>query len=86
MATAVKRKSAKASKSKVKLKNFQWTGVNKQGQKIKGKMPAENQDIVKQQLLKQGITPKAINAELFSFGGSKKSIKPVDIEIGRAHV
>lgn len=49
MATAVKRKSAKASKSKVKLKNFQWTGVNKQGQKIKGKMPAENQDIVKQQ-------------------------------------
>lgn len=81
MATAVKRKSAKASKSKVKLKNFQWTGVNKQGQKIKGKMPAENQDIVKQQLLKQGITPKAINAELFSFGGAKKAIKPVDIAV-----
>lgn len=81
MATAVKQKSAKSKQ--VKLKNFQWVGVNKQGNKIKGKMPAETADIVKMQLRKQGITPKAVNAELFSFGGSatKKAIKPVDIAV-----
>lgn len=79
MATAVKRKPAKAKKAR--LKNFQWAGVNKQGKKVKGKMPAESQDAVKQQLLKQGITPKAVNAELFSFGGAKKPVKPVDIAV-----
>lgn len=80
MATAVKRKSAKAKK--VKLKNFQWKGVNKQGNKVKGKMPAENVDEVKTQLRKQGITPKAVNAELFNFAAAnKKPIKPVDIEV-----
>lgn len=79
MATAVK----KSSKSKqVKLKNFQWVGVNKQGNKIKGKMPAETADIVKMQLRKQGITPKSVNAELFNFGAAnKKAIKPVDIAV-----
>lgn len=80
MATAAKRKSTKAKKQ-AKLKNFQWTGVNKQGNKIKGKMPAESQDAVKQQLLKQGITPKAINADLFSFSAAKKSVKPIDIAV-----
>ena len=79
MATAVKSKTTKSKKAK--LKNFQWVGVNKQGNKIKGKVSAESQDVVKQQLLKQGITPKAINAELFSFGGAKKAIKPVDIAV-----
>lgn len=80
MATAVKQKSAKSKQ--VKLKNFQWVGVNKQGNKIKGKMPAETADIVKMQLRKQGITPKSVNAELFSFGGaSRKPIKPVDIAV-----
>lgn len=79
MATAAKRKATKAKQTK--LKNFQWTGVNKQGNKIKGKISAESQDVVKQQLLKQGITPKTINAELFAFGSSKKSIKPVDIAV-----
>lgn len=76
MATAVKRKS-----KQVKLKNFQWVGVNKQGNKVKGKMPAENSDAVKQQLRKQGITPKTVNAELFSFGATKKPIKPIDIAV-----
>lgn len=77
MATAVKRKAAK-----VKLKNFQWKGVNKQGNTVKGKMPAENADAVKQQLRKQGITPKTVNAELFNLGAAnKKPIKPVDIAV-----
>lgn len=80
MATAVKRKAAKAKK--LRLKNFQWVGVNKQGNKVKGKMPAENGDVVKQQLLKQGIKPKTVNAELFNFGAvNKKPIKPIDIAV-----
>jgi len=79
MATAAKRKVTRPKQKK--LKNFQWTGVNKQGNKIKGKMPAESQDAVKQQLLKQGITPKAINADLFSFNAAKKSVKPIDIAV-----
>lgn len=80
MATAVKRKSAKSKKAK--LKNFQWVGVNKQGNKIKGKMPAETADIVKMQLRKQGINPKSVNAELFNFGSAgKKPIKPIDIAV-----
>ena len=37
MATAVKKR--KATKQK-KQKVFQWKGVNKQGQKVKGSMPA----------------------------------------------
>ena len=76
MATAVKRKTKQA-----KLKNFQWVGQNKQGSKVKGKMSAESADVVKQQLLKQGIKPKSVNAELFSFGASKKPIKPVDVAV-----
>ncbi len=79
MATAVrKRKTSKQKKQKV----FQYKGVNKQGQKVKGAMPATNADEVKSALRKQGITPKAVNADLFaSFGGGKKAIKPVDIAV-----
>ncbi len=79
MATAVKRKTAKAKSTK--MKSFVYVGVNKQGNKVKGKMPAENADVVKQQLLKQGIKPKSVNAELVLFGSAKKPIKPVDIAV-----
>ncbi|NVK21024.1 MAG: type II secretion system F family protein [Kangiellaceae bacterium] len=79
MATAVRRNTAKQKVKK--QKNFQWAGVNKQGQKVKGSMPAENADAVKTVLRKQGITPKTVNAELFSFAGAKKPIKPVDIAV-----
>lgn len=79
MATAVKKR--KATKQK-KQKVFQWKGVNKQGQKVKGSMPAVDADEVKASLRKQGITPKAVNADLFaSIGGGKKPIKPVDIAV-----
>lgn len=79
MATAVKKRGS-AAKSK-KQKNFQWKGVNKQGNKLSGAMPAGSADEVKMSLRKQGITPKSVNAELFNFGASKKPIKPVDIAI-----
>ncbi|GAA4363299.1 type II secretion system F family protein [Kangiella marina] len=80
MATAVKKR--KTSSKQKKQKVFQWKGVNKQGQKVKGSMPAVNADEVKSSLRKQGITPKTVNADLFaSFGGGKKPIKPVDIAV-----
>lgn len=81
MATAVKKRGAAARKGK-KQKNFQWKGVNKQGQKLSGAMPAITADEVKMSLRKQGITPKSVNADLFNFGAAgKKPIKPVDIAV-----
>ncbi len=80
MATAVRKRSS--SKTKVKSKTFQYTGTNKQGQKIKGKMLASDAAYVKTQLRKQGITPQKVQAELFSFGAAnKKPVKPVDIAV-----
>ena len=80
MATAVKKR--KTSNKQKKQKVFQWKGVNKQGQKLKGSMPAVDADEVKAALRKQGITPKNVNADLLgSFGGTKKPIKPVDIAV-----
>ena len=80
MATAVKKRNT--SKKQKKQKVFQWKGVNKQGQKVKGSMPAVDADEVKSALRKQGITPKTVNADLFgSLGGGKKPIKPVDIAV-----
>ncbi|RDX36273.1 type II secretion system F family protein [Kangiella sp. HD9-110m-PIT-SAG07] len=80
MATAVKKR--KASTKQKKQKVFQWKGVNKQGQKLKGSMPAVDADEVKASLRKQGITPKTVNADLFgSLGAGKKPIKPVDIAV-----
>ncbi len=80
MATAVKKKSSK--QKKVRTKTFQYTGVNKQGQKIKGKMISDDVATVKATLRKQGINPQKVQAELFSFGAAgKKPIKPVDIAI-----
>lgn len=80
MATAVKTRKATSKKKKQKV--FQYKGVNKQGQKVKGSMPAIDADEVKAALRKQGITPKTVNADLFaSIGGGKKPIKPVDIAV-----
>ncbi|WP_251357992.1 type II secretion system F family protein [Kangiella sp. TOML190] len=79
MATAVRKRNVKTKK--VRSKTFQYTGVNKQGQKIKGKMQAEDAAYVKTQLRKQGITPQKVQAELFSFGSGKKAIKPGDIAV-----
>ncbi len=79
MATAISKRKIKPTKTKTKT--FQYTGVNKSGQKVKGKMQADNAASVKSQLRKQGITPQKVNAELFSFGASKKAIKPADIAV-----
>ncbi|GAA0200094.1 type II secretion system F family protein [Kangiella japonica] len=80
MATAVRKR--KASPKKKKQKVFQYKGVNKQGQKVKGSMPAIDAEEVKAALRKQGITPKSVNADLLgSVGGGKKAIKPVDIAV-----
>jgi type IV pilus assembly protein PilC len=80
MATAVKKRKTTSKKKKQKV--FQYKGVNKQGQKVKGSMPAIDADEVKVALRKQGITPKSVNADLFaSIGGGKKSIKPADIAV-----
>ncbi len=79
MATAVQKRGSK--QKKVRTKTFQYTGVNKQGQRIKGKMISDDAASVKVALRKQGINPQKVQAELFSFGNGGKPIKPVDIAI-----
>ncbi len=80
MATAVSKRGSKSKK--IRTKTFQYTGVNKQGQKIKGSMLADDAATVKTALRKQGINPQKVQAELFSFGAAnKKPVKPVDIAV-----
>lgn len=79
MATTTQRRTAKPKK--MKTKTYQYTGVNKQGQKVEGKMTADSEAYVKTQLRKSGITPQKVQAELFSLGSGKKPIKSVDISI-----
>ncbi len=62
---------------------FQWEGVNRRGQKVKGALSGENAAIVKAQLRKQGVVPTKVKKEaqpLFGIGGKKrKKIMPADI-------
>lgn len=54
---------------------FEWEGINRKGQKIKGETSGPNAATVKAQLRKQGIQPGKVKKKatsLFSFGGSKK--------------
>ena len=58
-----------------KLQQFEWEGINRKGQKVKGQTSGPNLATVKAQLRKQGVQPgkvKKKSAPLLSFGGSKK--------------
>lgn len=58
-----------------KKSEFNWQGVNRKGQTIKGVMSAANAGVIKAQLRKQGITPQKVakkSEPLFGLGGPKK--------------
>lgn len=64
-----------------KLQNFEWEGVNRKGQKVKGETSGPNLATVKAQLRKQGVQPGKVKKKaspLISFGGSGK-VKTSDI-------
>lgn len=63
MATSTKEK---------KIFEFDYTGLNKKGTKVKGVMRAENDKQIKSKLRDQGITPKSIKKKSKSMFGDKK--------------
>lgn len=61
---------------------FEWEGIDRKGNKIKGEMSAETQALVKAQLRKQGISVSKVRKPAFKLGGGgKKKITPFDIAI-----
>ena len=71
-----------ANNKKEKLHSFEWEGVNRKGQKIKGETSGPNLATVKAQLRKQGVQPGKVKKKasaLLSFGGGGKKITSSDI-------
>ncbi len=71
---------AKAAKNnKSKLNTYEWQGINRKGQKVKGETVAADETALKAQLRKQAIAVSKVKKKakpLFQFGNK---IKPVDI-------
>lgn len=65
-----------------KTSTYTWKGVDRQGRPTQGESQGTNQAMVKAQLRKQGIMPKAVKKKAKPlFGGGGKAITPADIAI-----
>lgn len=73
MATLAAKKPAK----KKELPLFGWEGINKAGVKIRGENQAINENFLRAELRRQGISPKYVKKK--GRARSKGKIKPVDI-------
>ncbi len=73
MATLAAKKPAK----KKELPLFVWEGINKAGVKIRGENQAINENFLRAELRRQGISPKVVRKKRSS--AQKGKIKPVDI-------
>lgn len=61
---------------------FVWEGTDKRGNKVKGQSRANNQNLIKADLRRQGITPLKIKKKsALASGSKKKKIEPKDIAI-----
>ncbi|MFT7129323.1 MAG: type IV pilus assembly protein PilC [Gammaproteobacteria bacterium] len=61
---------------------YKWNGIDRQGKTTSGESQGVSQAMVKAQLRKQGITPKAVKKKAKPlFGGGGKAITPADISI-----
>ncbi len=69
--------AAKKPAQKKELPLFTWEGINKAGVKIRGENQAINENFLRAELRRQGISPKFIKKKRKSL--SKGKIKPVDI-------
>ena len=67
----------------LKINEFNWQGVDRRGQNVKGVMNGQNASVVKAQLRKQGVTPikvTKVTKPLFGLGGTgKKKITSADV-------
>jgi len=80
-ATATKAKKGARPSSK-KDAVFVWEGLDKKGNKTKGELSGQSQNLIKAQLRKQGVKVTKVRKKPQPlFGGGKKSIKPMDIAI-----
>lgn len=73
MATAVANKKI----SKLDQPTFVWEGLNKAGVKIRGETQAINENFLRADLRRQGISPKLVKKKSKRLSGGK--IKPIDI-------
>ena len=76
--TAAARKAAKPKAEKTY--EYAWTGTDRRGKKIKGKMRAANDAIVRADLRRQGVTPIKVQ-KLLSFSIGKPKITTGDIAV-----
>jgi type IV pilus assembly protein PilC len=61
---------------------YLWQGTNKQGRKVKGQLTAEDANIVRRELRRQGITPSRVRKKPKDlFAPKKPPIKPADIAV-----
>ncbi len=61
---------------------FVWEGTDRKGAKVKGEISAQDPNLAKAQLRKQGINPLKVKKKTGSLlGGKGKKIKPMDIAL-----
>jgi type IV pilus assembly protein PilC len=73
-------KAAALKKKPEKTYEFAWTGTDRRGKKIKGKMRAANDALVRADLRRQGVTPLKVQKQItISLG--KPKITPGDIAV-----
>jgi len=82
-ATATKAVDRGAARAQVsQLQPFNWTGTDKRGVKMKGDYSAKNEQMVRAELRRQGITPLSVKKKSKPlFGAAGKTIKPRDIAV-----
>jgi type IV pilus assembly protein PilC len=81
MATVAATGASKASTKTVKRDiAFNWTGVDKKGNKVQGKSLAPDEAALRAELRRQGVIPNRIKKQVTAFSSGGK-IKPEDIAI-----
>ncbi len=73
-------KAAALKKKPEKTYEYAWTGTDRRGKKIKGKMRAASDAMVKAELRRQGVTPVKVQ-KLFTISLGKPKITPGDIAV-----
>ncbi len=64
------------------LELFLWEGRDKRGKKLKGQLTGRNQNLIRADLRRQGITPTRVRRKPKAlFGGAGKPISPKDIAV-----
>ncbi|MFZ1575281.1 MAG: type II secretion system F family protein [Chromatiaceae bacterium] len=60
---------------------FAWEGMDRRGQRVKGKTPGSDEAAVRADLRRQGINPLKIRKKSKGMGGGKKKITSKDISV-----